>query len=125
VYAFVAAVSSNHADAIDIVQVVTQAGEEVFFKIKRNTKLMKLQSAYANKVGKDVGTIRYAPRVVGFIYQTSHAKPSSFLYDGNRINEDDTPATLEMEDNGTHIDRLYEVTTLLTIVIGRHHRRYG
>ena len=25
-----------------------------------------------------------------------------FLYDGNRINDDDTPASLEMEDNGEH-----------------------
>lgn len=24
-----------------------------------------------------------------------------FLYDGNRINDDDTPASLDMEDNGT------------------------
>lgn len=40
------------------VQVVTSAGEEVFFKIKRNTKLSKLQGAYANKVGKDVNSIR-------------------------------------------------------------------
>jgi Ubiquitin-2 like Rad60 SUMO-like len=39
-------------------QVVSAAGEEVFFKIKRNTKLSKLQGAYANKVGKDVGSIR-------------------------------------------------------------------
>lgn len=39
-------------------QVVTQTGEEVFFKIKRNTKLSKLQGAYANKVGKDVNSIR-------------------------------------------------------------------
>ena len=30
----------------------------MFFKIKRNTKLSKLQGAYANKVGKDVGSIR-------------------------------------------------------------------
>lgn len=40
------------------VQVVTQTGEEVFFKIKRNTKLSKLQGAYASKVGKDVSSIR-------------------------------------------------------------------
>ena len=39
-------------------QVTTQNGEEVFFKIKRNTKLSKLQGAYANKVGKDVSSIR-------------------------------------------------------------------
>lgn len=39
-------------------QVATQSGEEVFFKIKRNTKMNKLQAAYANKVGKDVSSIR-------------------------------------------------------------------
>jgi len=70
------------------VKVVTSTGDEVFFKIKRNTKLSKLQGAYANKVGKDVGTIR-------------------FLYDGNRINDDDTPASLEMDDNDT-IDVMVE-----------------
>jgi hypothetical protein len=41
------------------VQVVSATGEEVFFKIKRSTKLSKLQGAYANKVGKEVGSIRY------------------------------------------------------------------
>ena len=41
-----------------VAQVVTQTNEEVFFKIKRNTKLSKLQGAYANKVGKDVSSIR-------------------------------------------------------------------
>lgn len=40
-------------------QVTTQTGEEVFFKIKRNTKLSKLQGAYATKVGKDVNSIRW------------------------------------------------------------------
>ncbi|KAL0948519.1 hypothetical protein HGRIS_011079 [Hohenbuehelia grisea] len=66
------------------VKVATSAGEEVFFKIKRSTKLSKLQGAYANKVGKDVNSIR-------------------FLYDGDRIQEDDTPASLSMEDNGMPI----------------------
>jgi len=70
------------------IKVLTSSGEEVFFKIKRNTKLSKLQAAYANKVGKDVGTIR-------------------FLYDGNRINDEDTPASLDMEDNDT-IDVMVE-----------------
>ena len=37
---------------------MTSTGEEVFFKIKRSTKLTKLQGAYAAKVGKDVGSIR-------------------------------------------------------------------
>ncbi|KDQ52592.1 hypothetical protein JAAARDRAFT_40201 [Jaapia argillacea MUCL 33604] len=70
------------------IKVVTSTGEEVFFKIKRNTKLLKLQSAYASKVGKDVSSIR-------------------FLYDGERIQEDDTPSTLNMEDNDT-IDVMVE-----------------
>ncbi|KAA1470937.1 small ubiquitin-related modifier [Dentipellis sp. KUC8613] len=70
------------------VKVVSSGGEEVFFKIKRNTKLSKLQGAYANKVGKDVGSIR-------------------FLYDGSRINDDDTPASLDMDDNDT-IDVMVE-----------------
>jgi len=70
------------------VKVLASSGEEVFFKIKRNTKLTKLQGAYANKVGKDINTIR-------------------FLYDGERINEDDTPASLDMDDNDT-IDAMVE-----------------
>ncbi|KAH9915587.1 ubiquitin-like protein [Epithele typhae] len=70
------------------IKVATQTGEEVFFKIKRNTKLSKLQAAYASKVGKDVSSIR-------------------FLYDGNRISDDDTPSSLEMEDNDT-IDVMVE-----------------
>ena len=37
---------------------MSSTGEEVFFKIKRSTKLTKLQGAYASKVGKDVGSIR-------------------------------------------------------------------
>lgn len=37
------------------------SGDEIFFKIKRTTKLAKLQGAYAGKVGKDVNTIRSVP----------------------------------------------------------------
>jgi len=70
------------------IKVLSAQGEEVFFKIKRNTKLSKLQTAYAHKIGKDVNTIR-------------------FLYDGDRITEDDTPASLDMEDNDT-IDVMVE-----------------
>ncbi|KAG8932391.1 hypothetical protein FRC01_014235 [Tulasnella sp. 417] len=70
------------------VKVVASTGEEVFFKIKRSTKLTKLQGAYANKVGKDINSIR-------------------FLYDGQRIQEDDTPATLGMEE-GDAIDVMVE-----------------
>jgi len=70
------------------IKVVSSTGDEVFFKIKRNTKLSKLQGAYANKVGKDVSSIR-------------------FLYDGSRLNDDDTPSTLDMEE-GDAIDVMVE-----------------
>jgi len=81
-------VKSEDPNATINIKVVSATGDEVFFKIKRSTKLSKLQGAYANKVGKDVGSIR-------------------FLYDGNRINDDDTPSTLDMEDNDT-IDVMVE-----------------
>ncbi|KAG8683969.1 hypothetical protein FRC08_009725 [Ceratobasidium sp. 394] len=77
----------NDNDPISI-KVVASTGEEVYFKIKRNTKLKKLQGAYASKVGKDINTIR-------------------FLYDGDRINEDDTPASLNMDNDDT-IDVMVE-----------------
>ncbi|KAI0300627.1 ubiquitin-related domain-containing protein [Multifurca ochricompacta] len=83
------------------VKVVSSAGDEVFFKIKRTTKLSKLQGAYANKVGKDVGSI-------GAFFSPS----SPFLYDGTRINDDDTPASLDMEDNDT-IDVMVERASYL------------
>ncbi|KAF8174557.1 small ubiquitin-related modifier [Pholiota molesta] len=76
------------ANATINIKVVSSGGEEVFFKIKRSTKLSKLQGAYASKVGKDVSSIR-------------------FLYDGARIQDDDTPASLDMEDNDT-IDVMVE-----------------
>ncbi|KIK68460.1 hypothetical protein GYMLUDRAFT_35882 [Collybiopsis luxurians FD-317 M1] len=81
-------VKTEDAHAPINVKVVSATGEEVFFKIKRSTKLSKLQGAYANKVGKDVNSIR-------------------FLYDGSRISEADTPASLDMEDNDT-IDVMVE-----------------
>ncbi|KAJ6523346.1 small ubiquitin-related modifier [Mycena capillaripes] len=81
-------VKSEDASSTINIKVVSSTGEEVFFKIKRSTKLSKLQGAYASKVGKDVSSIR-------------------FLYDGSRINDDDTPMSLEMEDNDT-IDVMVE-----------------
>ncbi|KAF8264833.1 ubiquitin-related domain-containing protein [Lactarius quietus] len=89
------------------VKVVSATGDEVFFKIKRTTKLSKLQGAYASKVGKDVGSIR-------------------FLYDGTRINVDDTPDSLDMEDNGvfpSHISSF--VHPVLIDSLYRHYRRDG
>ncbi|KAI0260342.1 small ubiquitin-related modifier [Gloeopeniophorella convolvens] len=62
------------------VKIVSNTGYEIFFKITRSTKLSKVQSAYAIRFGKDVSSIR-------------------FLYDGTRINDDDTPSSLNMQDD--------------------------
>ncbi|KAH8916458.1 small ubiquitin-like modifier [Atractiella rhizophila] len=62
------------------IKVTDQSGAEVFFKIKTTTKLGKLMDAYADRQGK----------------QREHVR---FLYDGQRVGAEDTPAKLEMEDN--------------------------
>ncbi|BAM79244.1 ubiquitin-like protein Smt3 [Cyanidioschyzon merolae strain 10D] len=54
-------------------------GNEVQFRIKKHTPLRKLMDAYCTRKGVDLHSYR-------------------FLFDGNRINEDDTPEKLGMED---------------------------
>lgn len=63
-------------------------GNEVFFKVKKHTKLSKLQKAYAERMGKPPTSIR-------------------FLFDGTRINDEDTAETMGMED-GDEIDAMVE-----------------
>jgi len=58
---------------------VTDGNNEVFFKIKRSTKLEKLMRAFCERQGKDMKTAR-------------------FLFDGNRVQGHDTPDTLDMAD---------------------------
>ncbi|KAK0529474.1 SUMO protein smt3 [Tilletia horrida] len=63
-------------------------GNEVFFKVKKHTRLSKLRKAYADRMGKQEAQIR-------------------FVFDGERITDEDTPATLNMEDND-EIDAMVE-----------------
>lgn len=65
-------------------------GKEVVFKLKANTPLRKLMDAYCSREGLPNEGVR-------------------FLYDGDRINRDQTPAELSMED-GDEIDALVEQT---------------
>lgn len=67
-----------------------QDGNEVYFKVKRTTKLKKLMDAYCARVGKEPGSVR-------------------FLFDGERIQPDATPEQLEMEDED-EIDAMVEQT---------------
>uniref|UniRef100_A0AC34RID5 Ubiquitin-like domain-containing protein n=1 Tax=Panagrolaimus sp. JU765 TaxID=591449 RepID=A0AC34RID5_9BILA len=53
---------------------------EVHFRVKYGTSMAKLKSYYAEGAGVNVNILR-------------------FLYDGKLISDEDTPTTLEMEDN--------------------------
>lgn len=71
-------------------KVTGQDGSVVHFKIKRNTPLRKLMSAYCDRTGVKVDSMR-------------------FRFDGQPINETDTPSMLEMED-GDSIDVFQQQT---------------
>ncbi|CAL2029932.1 hypothetical protein CAEBREN_11594 [Caenorhabditis brenneri] len=62
------------------IKVVGQDSNEVHFRVKFGTSMAKLKKSYADRTGVSVSSLR-------------------FLFDGRRINDDDTPKTLEMEDD--------------------------
>ncbi len=65
-------------------------GKEVVFKLKLNTPLRKLMDAYCSREGLPHDGVR-------------------FLFDGERLNRDQTPGELGMND-GEEIDALVEQT---------------
>ncbi|KAI9598324.1 ubiquitin-related domain-containing protein [Syncephalis fuscata] len=71
--------NSDSGDHINL-KVIGVDRNEVFFKIKRTTQLKKLMNAYCERQGKSTDSVR-------------------FLYDGIRIQPDDTPSKLDMEDD--------------------------
>lgn len=56
-----------------------QTGEEVYFKVKKTTRMEKVFNSYATRKGVQLGALR-------------------FLIDGQRVHNNDTPAKLELED---------------------------
>merc|ERR1712137_1047291 len=74
-------------DAINL-KVVTQDGNEIFFKCKKTTPLQKLMNAFCNRQGVSMQSVR-------------------FLFDGQRLREQQTPSELDMED-GDVIDVMVE-----------------
>lgn len=54
-------------------------GEEVLFRVKRTTPMKKVMDAFCNRMGTQNGSYR-------------------FLFDGDRIEDDYTPESLEMEE---------------------------
>ena len=67
------------ADEYIKLKVVGQDNSEVHFKVKYTTNLGKLKKSYSDRQGVSVAALR-------------------FLFDGKRINDEDTPKSLEMED---------------------------
>lgn len=57
---------------------VTDNNNEVFFKIKRSTKLEKLMNAFCERQGKSITSVR-------------------FLFEGQRVQPTDTPDTVRIE----------------------------
>lgn len=61
-------------------KVVGQDSNEIHFRVKFTTQMGKLKKSYAERIGVPVSTLR-------------------FLFDGRRINDDETPKILEMEQD--------------------------
>jgi len=81
-----AAAPSEHLN----LKVKAQDGNEVYFKVKKTTQFSKVMSAYCKKVGADLESVR-------------------FLFDGQRLRPDQTPADLNMEDED-EIDAMVQQT---------------
>jgi small ubiquitin-related modifier len=72
--------AKNASDSSQVnIKVRDAEGNEVMFKIKRATQLKKLMDAYCTRMGSSAGAYR-------------------FLFDGHRINPDDTPDSLDMQE---------------------------
>jgi len=72
------------------IKVVNSEGNEVCFKIKKNTKLRKLMDAYCKRQGLVNGSVR-------------------FSFDGNRVNPEMTPDDIGMQSDDI-IDAMVEQT---------------
>ena len=82
------------------IKVVNAEGAEVYFKIKRKTKLQKLMDAYCKKQGVSTSSIR-------------------FHFDGKRIEADKCVDDYEMEDDDV-IDAMAEQTGGCSILFGNN-----
>lgn len=65
---------------------VTDNQNEVFFKIKKTTKLEKLMHAFCERQGKSLATVR-------------------FLFDGQRVQPEDTPSDVSLDHHMSFIMR--------------------
>ena len=61
-------------------KVVGQDSNEIYFRVKMTTQMGKLKKSYSERVGAPITSLR-------------------FLFDGKRINDEETPKSLEMEQD--------------------------
>ena len=61
-------------------KVVGQDSNEIHFRVKMSTQMGKPKKSYAERVGVPISSLR-------------------FLFDGRRINDDESPKALEMEQD--------------------------
>jgi len=71
-------------------KVKSPEGNEVYFKVKKTTTFSKVMHAYCKKVGAEIENLR-------------------FLFDGQRLRPEQTPADLDMEDED-EIDAMVQQT---------------
>ena len=71
--------SNTDSEQVLTLKVREQTGEEMVFKVKKHTSMKKIMAAFADKKGVSLNHL-------------------TFMFDGNRITEEDTPKMLEMED---------------------------
>ena len=81
-------------------KVMGQDGNVVQFKIKKHTALKKLMATYCERAGLalQVGLCSVSVIVSNLSYFPQTIR---FSFDGTRINESDTPKSLDMEDGDT------------------------
>merc|ERR1711941_184131 len=75
-------IMSENKDETEYIKlkVVGQDSNEIHFRVKMSTQMGKLKKSYAERVGVPISSLR-------------------FLFDGRRINDDETPKALEMEQD--------------------------
>ena len=74
--------SDNKDDGAEYIKlkVIGQDSNEIHFRVKMSTVMGKLKKSYSERVGIPVNSLR-------------------FLFDGRRINDDETPKGLKMEQD--------------------------
>ncbi|KAJ1347927.1 Small ubiquitin- modifier 1 [Parelaphostrongylus tenuis] len=72
--------ASNSAVEHITLRVVDQNSDELHFFVKVGTAIGRIKRSYANRFGVAISSFR-------------------FLYNGRRLNDDDTPKNLNMENN--------------------------